>query len=83
MGRGLLENAPDVVAGTYMGEAGDPALTRLVENADVLVLLGVISRIINIASIAGLRGGGGDMQMIAYHTSKRAVVNFTRALAAP
>jgi indolepyruvate decarboxylase len=42
MGRGLLENAPDVVAGTYMGEAGDPALTRLVENADVLVLLGVI-----------------------------------------
>jgi NAD(P)-dependent dehydrogenase (short-subunit alcohol dehydrogenase family) len=38
-------------------------------------------RIINIASIAGLRGGIGDMQMIAYHTSKGAVVNFTRALA--
>jgi gluconate 5-dehydrogenase len=38
-------------------------------------------RIINIASIAGLRGGGGDIQMIAYHTSKGAVVNFTRALA--
>ncbi len=38
-------------------------------------------RIINIASIAGLRGGVGDMQMIAYHTSKGAVVNFTRALA--
>jgi NAD(P)-dependent dehydrogenase (short-subunit alcohol dehydrogenase family) len=38
-------------------------------------------RIINIASIAGLRGGTGDMQMIAYHTSKGAVVNFTRALA--
>jgi NAD(P)-dependent dehydrogenase (short-subunit alcohol dehydrogenase family) len=38
-------------------------------------------RIINLASIAGLRGGGGDIQMIAYHTSKGAVVNFTRALA--
>src|SRR5216684_415929 len=38
-------------------------------------------RIINLASIAGLRGGTGDMQMIAYHTSKGAVVNFTRALA--
>jgi NAD(P)-dependent dehydrogenase (short-subunit alcohol dehydrogenase family) len=38
-------------------------------------------RIINIASVAGLRGGIGDMQMIAYHTSKGAVVNFTRALA--
>src|SRR5260370_14744799 len=38
-------------------------------------------RIINLASIAGLRGGNGDMQMIAYHTSKGSVVNFTRALA--
>jgi NAD(P)-dependent dehydrogenase (short-subunit alcohol dehydrogenase family) len=38
-------------------------------------------RIINVASVAGLRGGGGDIQMIAYHTSKGAVVNFTRALA--
>jgi NAD(P)-dependent dehydrogenase (short-subunit alcohol dehydrogenase family) len=38
-------------------------------------------RIINVASIAGLRGGTGDMQMIAYHTSKGAVVNFTRSLA--
>jgi gluconate 5-dehydrogenase len=38
-------------------------------------------RIINLASIAGLRGGAGDVQMIAYHTSKGAVVNFTRALA--
>jgi indolepyruvate decarboxylase len=42
MGRGLLENAPDVVAGTYLGEAGDPAVTKLVESADVVVLLGVI-----------------------------------------
>ena len=34
MGRGLLEHSPDVVAGTYLGAAGDPAITRLVEDAD-------------------------------------------------
>jgi len=38
-------------------------------------------RIINIASIAGLAGNPPDMRMIAYNTSKGAVVNFTRALA--
>lgn len=42
MGRGLLENADDVVAGTYLGAAGDPAITRLVEEADLLLMLGVI-----------------------------------------
>jgi gluconate 5-dehydrogenase len=38
-------------------------------------------RIINMASIAGLRGQVGETQTIAYNTSKGAVVNFTRALA--
>jgi len=38
-------------------------------------------RIINVASIAGLAGNPSDMKMIAYNTSKGAVVNFTRALA--
>jgi NAD(P)-dependent dehydrogenase (short-subunit alcohol dehydrogenase family) len=38
-------------------------------------------RIINLASIAGLRGSVGEIQTIAYNTSKGAVVNFTRALA--
>jgi NAD(P)-dependent dehydrogenase (short-subunit alcohol dehydrogenase family) len=38
-------------------------------------------RIINLASIAGLRGSIGNIQTIAYNTSKGAVVNFTRALA--
>jgi len=42
MGRGLLDGAPDVLRGTYLGAAGDPAVTRLVEEADVLLLLGVI-----------------------------------------
>jgi gluconate 5-dehydrogenase len=40
-------------------------------------------RIVNISSIAGLGGNApGTMQTIAYNTSKGAVVNFTRALAA-
>ncbi|OYU99332.1 MAG: gluconate 5-dehydrogenase [Burkholderiales bacterium PBB5] len=39
-------------------------------------------RIINIASIAGLAGNPAAMETIAYNTSKGAVVNFTRALAA-
>ena len=39
-------------------------------------------RIINIASIAGLGGNPSGMNTIAYNTSKGAVINFTRALAA-
>lgn len=39
-------------------------------------------RIINVASIAGLRGNApGTMETIAYNTSKGAVINFTRTLA--
>ena len=39
-------------------------------------------RIINLASIAGLGGHPASMTTIAYNTSKGAVVNFTRTLAA-
>ena len=38
-------------------------------------------KIINVASIAGLAGNSADMAMVAYNTSKAAVVNFTRTLA--
>ncbi len=38
--------------------------------------------IINVASIAGLAGNPVAMKTIAYNTSKGAVINFTRALAA-
>lgn len=38
-------------------------------------------KIINIASVAGLRGSATNVNTIAYHTSKGAAVNFTRALA--
>ena len=39
-------------------------------------------RIINLASIAGLGGNPPQMTTIAYNTSKGAVINFTKALAA-
>jgi NAD(P)-dependent dehydrogenase (short-subunit alcohol dehydrogenase family) len=39
-------------------------------------------KIINIASIAGLKGAPTGMNTIAYNTSKAAAINFTRALAA-
>ncbi len=42
MGRGLLEKSPDVLAGTYMGAAGHADITKLVDEADALLLLGVI-----------------------------------------
>jgi indolepyruvate decarboxylase len=42
MGRGLLAEDQDVVAGTYLGAAGQPAITQLVEASDAPLLLGVI-----------------------------------------
>ncbi len=42
MGRGLLSGHRDVVRGTYLGAAGQPAITALVEGSDALLLLGVI-----------------------------------------
>ncbi len=42
MGRGLLSAHPDLVRGTYLGAAGDPGITALVEDSDGLLLLGVI-----------------------------------------
>jgi indolepyruvate decarboxylase len=42
MGRGLLADATTPPVGTYLGLAGDPAVTQLVEGSDGLLLLGVI-----------------------------------------
>jgi indolepyruvate decarboxylase len=42
MGRGLLSGEPELVHGTYMGAAGNAAITRMVEQSDGLLLLGVI-----------------------------------------
>lgn len=42
MGRGLLAGASVPLHGTYMGVAGDNNITRLVEESDALILMGVI-----------------------------------------
>ena len=42
MGRGLLVNSDAPLLGTYLGVAGRPEITELVEGSDALVLLGVI-----------------------------------------
>lgn len=42
MGRGLLAESDASLIGTYMGVAGLPEVTQLVENSDGLFLLGVI-----------------------------------------
>ena len=42
MGRGLLAESDAALVGTYMGVAGLPEVTQLVENSDGLFLLGVI-----------------------------------------
>ena len=42
MGRGLLENADAPLVGTYLGIAGKPEVSALVEESDALLLLGVI-----------------------------------------
>ena len=55
-------------------------LSQLIANRSMIPQRG--GRIINIASIAGLGGNPPDMKTIAYNTSKGAVINFTRALAA-
>lgn len=42
MGRGLLSSAEAPLRGTYMGVAGEPEITHLVENSDCVIMLGVI-----------------------------------------
>ena len=42
MGRGLLADADAPLVGTYMGVAGEPGLSMLVESSDGLLLLGEI-----------------------------------------
>jgi len=42
MGRGLLALPEAPLLGTYLGVAGDPEITRLVESSDALFLLGVL-----------------------------------------
>jgi indolepyruvate decarboxylase len=60
MGRGLLAKADPPARGTYLGLAGEPELTRLVEDSDALLLLGVIPSDTNF--------GVSERQIDARHT---------------
>jgi indolepyruvate decarboxylase len=42
LGRGLLADPQAPLGGTYLGVAGDPAITDRVEGSDALLLLGVV-----------------------------------------
>lgn len=53
MGRGLLSSPDAPLLGTYLGVAGDPAISALVEASDGLLLLGVILSDTNFAVSAG------------------------------
>lgn len=48
LGAGLMANHPELVHGTYLGAAGDPAVTAMVEDADVLLGLGIVPSDINL-----------------------------------
>ena len=43
MGRGMFADSNVPLRGTYLGVAGDPDVTRLVETSDALVCLGIIT----------------------------------------
>ncbi len=49
MGRGLLADSANPPMGTYIGVAGEPEITELVESSDALLLLGVILSDLNFA----------------------------------
>lgn len=53
MGRGLLTGTDAPLVGTYLGVAGDPAITELVEESDGLLLLGAILSDTNFGVNAG------------------------------
>ncbi len=53
MGRGLMTGTEVQPVGTYLGLAGDPRISRLVEESDALLLLGVILSDTNFAVSAG------------------------------
>jgi gluconate 5-dehydrogenase len=69
-----------------LGQGDEPQRAQLLFLSQLIAKASMIPRragsIINNASIAGLGGNPSGMKTIAYNTSKGAVINFTRALAA-
>lgn len=72
MGRGLLAGADAPLAGTYLGVAGDPAVTELVEGSDGLLLLGVILCDTNF----GVNAGKLDLRRTIQALDRQVVMGF-------
>jgi gluconate 5-dehydrogenase len=75
------EEYPDHAWRKVMGLNVDAIFFLAREVARRSMIPNKFGKIINIASVAGLRGSATNVNTIAYHTSKGAAVNFTRALA--
>ncbi|OGB21926.1 MAG: gluconate 5-dehydrogenase [Burkholderiales bacterium RIFCSPLOWO2_02_FULL_57_36] len=75
------EEYPDEAWRKVMGLNVDSIFFLSREVAKRCMIPNNFGKIINIASVAGLRGSATNVSTIAYHTSKGAAVNFTRALA--
>lgn len=75
------EEYPDEAWRKVMGLNVDSIFFLSREVAKRCMIPKKFGKIINIASVAGLRGSATNVSTIAYHTSKGAAVNFTRALA--
>ena len=74
LARGLFAEQPDVLAGTYLGKAGRSEVTRLVEDSDCLLLMGVILSDTNFGVSAArvhlssaVQALGGEVR-IGYHS---------------
>ena len=72
MGRGLLAEAAVPVAGTYLGVAGDPAVTALVEDSDCLLMLGVLLSDTNF----GVSGRQIDLRKAVYAADRQVQIGF-------
>jgi len=71
LGRGLLANTDAPLLGTYIGVAGLPAITDLVENSDALFLLGVIVSDTNL----GVSAMHIDLRMSIQALDRRVVID--------
>lgn len=72
MGRGLLASTDAPLAGTYLGVAGDAAVTELVEESDGLLLLGVILSDTNF----GVNAGKLDLRRTMQALDRQVVMGF-------
>jgi indolepyruvate decarboxylase len=79
MGRGLLSSTDAPLAGTYLGMAGDPAVTELVEGSDGLLLLGVILSDTNF----GVNAGQLDLRRTMQALDRQVAMGFHQYLEIP